>query len=115
MLPVWPGWMPTPVAALLNNPEMTFTRARCGDNGCRLLLNSMSAPDPFAHQCGGQMPFPMKSTANRFGAAMAVVPEVVSLAKNGIDSSQGRAIVTPMPFSTVRRVSFFACEFILVI
>src|SRR6516162_3390835 len=97
MLPVWPGWMPTPVAALLNNPEMTFKRDRKGAIGCRLLLNSMSAPELFAHQCGGQMPLPMNSTANRLGAVAAAVPVVDSPARNGIDSSHGRARVTPTP------------------
>ena len=28
MLPVWPGWMPTPVAFLLNSPVTTFSRIR---------------------------------------------------------------------------------------
>src|SRR5579883_2863093 len=102
--------MPTPVAALLNSPEITFNRDRNGANGCRHLPSSMSAPVPLAHQCGGQIPLPMNSTAKRFGA---VAEEAPSLAKNGIDSSHGRAIVTPMPLSIVRRLGLFACGFIM--
>src|SRR5690349_11945110 len=103
--------MPTPVAALLKSPEITFNRVRWAVNGSRLLLNCMSAPEPFAPQCGGLMPLPMNSDANRFGAADA--PEADSPARNGIDSSQGRAIVTPTPLSKVRRLIFVECAFIV--
>src|SRR6266567_8889295 len=46
------------------------------------------------------MPFPMNSTAKRFGSgldASAGLPQAAN------DSIQGSAIVTPMPRSTVRR------------
>jgi hypothetical protein len=98
--------MPTPVAALLNSPDITFNRDRNGAKGWRLWLNSISAPEPLAHQCGGQIPLPMNNTANRFGAIALGVPKADSPAKKGIDSSHGKAIVTPMPFSTDRRLSF---------
>src|SRR5216684_4082313 len=87
MLPVCPGWMPTPVACLLNNPERTFNRGRREDNGSRLLLNCMSEPDPFAHQCFGLMPFPMNRAANRCGGAAGDgVAEAEELPQTGSDS-----------------------------
>ena len=70
----------------------------------------MSAPEPFAHQFFGLMPLPMNRAANRLGVAEGRVPEAVSLPQTGSDSSQGRAIVTPTPFSNVRRVSLCGCE-----
>src|SRR4051794_32810691 len=93
--------MPTPVAALLNRPETTFKRERNGASGSRLLLNCMSAPAPFAHQCSGLTPLPMNRTAKRCGGS---VVEVESLPQTGSDSSQGRAIVTPRPRRRVRRL-----------
>src|SRR5438105_777779 len=99
MLPVCPGWMPTPVACLLNNPDTTFILDRNGAIGSRLLLSSMSEPEPFAHQFLGLTPLPMNSAANRRGAAAAG-----SAPQTGSDSSQGRAIVTPTPRSIVRRL-----------
>src|SRR5580704_6011677 len=91
MLPVWPGWMPTPVACLLNKPEMTFKRGRSEAKGSRLLLNCMSAPDPLAHQFGGLMPLPMNRAANRLGDGEVGVPGADSLPQTDIDSSHGRA------------------------
>src|SRR3954469_12627197 len=85
ILPVWPGWMPTPVACLLNNPEMTFNRDRNADNGSRLLLRSMSAPEPWADQFLGLMPLPMNRAANRWGGADGG-PEPGSLPQPVIDS-----------------------------
>src|SRR5262245_44882103 len=107
MLPVCPGWMPTPVAALLNKPETTFSRGRREARGSRLLLSSMSAPDPLAHQCLGLTPLPMNRAAKRRGCADADGDEGASLPQPDIDSSQGRAIVTPMPLSKARRVIGF--------
>src|SRR5438105_12152166 len=95
--------MPTPVACLLNNPEMTLSRDRSGDNGSRLLLSSMSAPAPLAHQFGGLMPLPMNRAANRLGCSAADD----SLPPNDIASSQGRPMVTPTPVRNVRRLSLF--------
>ena len=77
---------------------------RSGARGWRLLLSSMSAPAPFAHQFFGLMPLPMNRAANRLGGVAAAVPEAGSLPQTGIDSSQGRAIVTPTPLSKVRRL-----------
>ena len=111
MLPVWPGWMPTPVAALLNRPEMTFNRGRSEDKGSRLLLSSMSAPEPFAAQCLGLMPLPMNSAANRLGAGEPAVAAAERVPQTGTDSSHGRAIVTPRPFNSVRRLSLHESEF----
>src|SRR5215475_293122 len=108
MLPVWPGWMPTPVACLLNNPEMTFSRGRSEARGSRLLLNSMSAPEPLAHQCLGLMPLPMNRAAKRWGGEG--VEEDDLLPQTGSDSSQGRAMVTPTPVRKVRRQGLDDCE-----
>src|SRR5271166_6444407 len=95
--------MPTPVACLLNKPEMTFSRGRSEDKGWRLLLNSMSEPEPLADQFLGLMPLPMNKTANRWGGAEPAARDARSLPHIGMDSSQGRAIVTPRPRSRVRR------------
>src|SRR5947208_147379 len=95
--------MPTPVAALLNSPVMTLSLGLRSLSGSRLLLNSISAPDPFAHQWFGLMPLPMKSAANRRGGTEAALEEE-SLLQTGNDSSQGRAMVTPRPWSAARRV-----------
>src|SRR5260370_23663632 len=107
MLQVCPGWMPTPVACLLNSPEMTLSRGRSGASGSRLLLSSMSAPAPLADQFLGLMPLPMNKAAKRCGCAAAAVPGAVALPQPETDSSQGRAIVTPTPLSSVRRVIAF--------
>src|SRR5262249_25935529 len=103
MLPVWPGWMPTPVAFLLNRPVMTFSRVRKGARGSRLLLNSMAAPDPLAHQWFGLMPLPMNRAAKRWGKAGGPRVEAGSSPHTGRDPSQGRAMATPTPRSIVRR------------
>ncbi len=47
--------------------------SRSGASGWRLLLSSMSAPAPLAHQWLGLMPLPMKSAANRWGNAGGTV------------------------------------------
>src|SRR5262245_26400277 len=108
MLPVWPGWMPTPVACLLNRPEMTLSRGRNSDRGSRLLLSSMSEPDPLAHQCLGLMPLPMNRAAKRWGGEEVADDDL--LPQTGSDSSQGRAMVTPTPVRKVRRVGVFDRE-----
>src|SRR6185437_1663177 len=115
ILPVCPGWMPTPVACLLNKPEMTFKRGRREDKGSRLLLNCISAPEPFAHQFLGLMPLPMNRAANRRGGEEAAAPEGDSLPQTGIDSSHGRAIVTPTPLSSVRRLILCDCGFVIAV
>src|SRR6476619_5321342 len=53
----------------------------------------------------------MKTTAKRFGRAP--VPVVVGSAKQGRDSSHGRAMVTPAPRRTVRREIESADFFVL--
>src|SRR5258708_40119670 len=98
--------MPTPVACLLNSPEMTFKRGRSESNGSRLLLNSMSAPDPLADQFLGLTPLPMNRAANRCGCGAEGAPEGDSLPQPDSDSSQGSAIVTLMPCRRVRRGDF---------
>src|SRR5437660_12466052 len=103
MLPVWPGWMPTPVAFLLNKPVTTFSLVLNAVMGSKLLLSSMSAPAPLAHQWFGLMPLPMNSAAKRLGKAGDVPSEVASPPHTGSDSSQGRAMATPTPRSIVRR------------
>src|SRR5262245_51188731 len=104
--------MPTPVAALLNSPEITFSRDRKGAIGSRLLLNCISPPDPLAPQCLGLIPLPMNRAAKRFGGPVGALADVGSLPQPASDSSQGRAIVTPMPLSNVRRLILFDCGFI---
>src|SRR5436309_1746201 len=96
--------MPTPVACLLNRPEITFILAANGCIGSRHLLSSISLPEPLAHQLLGLMPLPMKSAAKRRGrllapAALTVAAPVAagSAPQTGSDSSQGKAIVTPTP------------------
>src|SRR5436190_14911372 len=97
--------MPTPVAFLLNSPVMKFTFFLNGAIGSRLLPNSMSAPEPFAHQCFELMPFPMNSAAKRFGKGPGVPSFNASVPQTGIDSSHGSAIATPTPRRNLRRVS----------
>src|SRR5436190_2188563 len=100
--------MPLPTAGLLNKPLMTLILVFSGSSGCRLLLNFMSAPDPFAHQWLPLMPLPMNRTAKRRGngAAMPLSPAgaagSVAAPHTGIDSSQGNAIVTPTPRRNLR-------------
>jgi len=71
--------MPTPVAFLLNSPVMTFSFGRSKASGCRLLLSSIVAPLPLAHQLFGLMPLPMNRAANRLGK-VALEPGTDSLA-----------------------------------
>src|SRR5690348_17332306 len=71
MLPVWPGWMPTPVACLLNRPLTTLIFDRSGVNGSRQRPSSIDSPEPLAHHWSGLTPQPMNSAANRLGAAEA--------------------------------------------
>src|SRR5579871_2857007 len=103
--------MPTPVAFLLNRPLMTFILALSGAIGSRLLLNSMSAPEPRAHQWSELMPQAMNRAAKRFGQGTGTPPNVVAAPQTGIDSSHGSAMVTPTPRRKVRRerASELAC------
>ena len=41
ILPVCPGWMPTPTAGRLKRPWMTLRRLRKGASGSRVLLSSI--------------------------------------------------------------------------
>src|SRR5207248_4183811 len=107
ILPVCPGWMPTPVAFLLNRPVMKFILVLSGAIGSRLLPSSMSAPEPRAHQWSELMPQAMNSAANRLGAAAGASPSIVGAPQTGSDSSHGRAIVTPAPRRNVRREDLF--------
>src|SRR6267143_63290 len=88
--------MPTPVAALLNSPETTLSFDRYGVIGSRLLLSSISAPEPLAHQFLGLMPLPMNSAPKRLGCAALGSAAAIA-------SSHGSATVTPRPRSRVRR------------
>src|SRR5579863_9792718 len=97
--------MPTPVACLLNSPVMTLSRVLKGASGARVLLNSMSAPAPWADQFLGLIPLPMNRAAKRRGrrpdtAAAGSSPQT------GSDSSHGSAIATPAPRRSVRRLIF---------
>src|SRR5262249_27158674 len=78
--------------------------SRNGASGSRLLLSSMSAPAPLAHQWFGLTPLPMNSAAKRLGKAGGAPPPAAgSSPQTGRDSSQGRARATPAPRSRVRR------------
>src|SRR5271168_2639336 len=103
MLPVWPGWIPTPVACLLNRPETTLILVLSGANGSRQGPSSIASPPPLAHQFVGLTPQPMNSAANRFGQGAGRSPVMVAMPQTGTDSSHGNAIVTPAPFRNVRR------------
>src|SRR5579884_4504274 len=94
--------MPTPVAFLLNRPLTTLIFPFNGAIGSRQGPSRMSAPEPLAHHCVGLPPQPMNRAANRFGHG--AVPPADALAPHaGIDSSHGRAIVTPAPRRNIRR------------
>ena len=71
--------------------------------GLEALAQLHVEPEPLAHQWSGLIPLPMKSAANRAGKAWAA-PAAASPPHTGSDSSQGRAIATPAPRSTVRRL-----------
>src|SRR5262249_44852119 len=105
MFPVMPGWIPTPVEGLLKSPLMTLSWFRNGSRGWRLLLNSIVAPSPFAHQWFGLIPVPINWTTNRFGGKLdAFAPSVVA-PQTGRDSSHGKAMTTPAPRRKMRRES----------
>src|SRR5437868_9482769 len=101
--------MPTPVAFLLKSPLTTLSFGRRASSGWSVLLNSMSAPLPLAHQWFGLMPQPMKRAANRFGQADAPLADAP---QTGSDSSHGNAIVTPTPRRKVRRLN--ACRWVFI-
>src|SRR4051794_24739739 len=106
MLPVIPGWIPTPVEGLLNNPLITFIRVLNGVSGSRLLLSSIAAPSPRAHHSPGLTPLPMNCTTNRLGTADAPVAPFASgevAPQTGTDSSQGSVMTTPAPLRKMRR------------
>ena len=78
-----PGWMPTPVEGLLKSPLMTLSFVLNGSSGCRLLLSSMVAPSPFAHQLFGLIPVPMNWTTKRFGGVLAAFVRLRSGSPDG--------------------------------
>src|SRR5215475_13767152 len=79
-----------------------------GSSGASVLPSFIASPLPRDHQWFPLMPFPMKSTANRFGNAGA---DCAGPHQAGNDSSHGRHIVTPAPRRTalfvIVRVIFF--------
>src|SRR5262245_33738311 len=95
--------MPTPVAFLLKRPVMKFILAFSGAIGSRLLPSCMSVPAPLAHQWLALMPQPMNKAAKRLGHGAGTPPFGGAEPQTGIDSSHGRAIVTPTPRRNVRR------------
>src|SRR6185436_4306904 len=103
--------MPTCVAFLLNRPLTTLSLDLNGASGSSVLLSSISALAPLAHQLLGLMPFPMKRAAKRVGSfsgfvassAPSVALDTGSAPQTEIDSNQGRAMATPTPRRTVRR------------
>src|SRR5579872_3075511 len=80
---------------------MTFSLVLNGSSGWRLLLSSIAAPSPFAHQCSGLMPVPMNWTTNRFGGALAAFGAAAP--QTGRDSSHGSPTTTPAPRRNMRR------------
>src|SRR5437764_460083 len=96
--------MPTPVAFLLNRPVRTLSLLLRGAIGSRDLLSSMSAPAPRAHQWSGLMPHAMNKVAKRLGNAVTAAAATGASPQTGIDSSQGKAIATPVPLRKVRRL-----------
>src|SRR6187549_3633292 len=111
-LPVCPGWMPTLVAAALNNPSMKFRRSLNGTSGSSEGPSSIAAPEPRAHQVSGLIPLAMNTTARRRGKAVAVPACVLVAPQTGIDSIHGRSIVTPAPRRNVRRETTLALKVI---
>src|SRR5271163_418145 len=103
ILPVCPGWIPTPLARLLKRPETTLILVFSGAKGSRHKPSSILSPDPLAHQLVGLTPHPMKSAANRLGQAAGKSPAIAVAPHTGTDSSHGSAIVTPAPRRNVRR------------
>lgn len=74
-----------------------------GSRGARLLLSSMRAPSPFAHQWSALIPFPMNCTTKRLGKAAGALGSAAGSPQTGTDSSQGRAMTTPAPRRNMRR------------
>src|SRR5262249_7449648 len=72
-----------------------------------------SAPEPFAPQFFGLIPLPMNRAANRWGCAAWDERATDSLPSTGMDSSQGRPIVTPTPVRNVRLLILCGSEFIV--
>src|SRR5206468_3779901 len=102
--------MPTPVACLLKRPVTKFIRVFNGAIGSRLLPSSISAPEPFAHQCLELIPLPMNNAAKRLGNGPGVPSFAGSAPQTEIDSSHGRAIATPTPRRNVRREGWGAID-----
>src|SRR5436305_1577221 len=104
MLPVCPGWMPTPVACLLNRPLTTLILPRRSLSGWRLRPSSIPSPEPFAHQCSGLIPQPMNSAANRFGHGAGTPPAIGALpleaageGRAGVDGMAAEVEGSPLP------------------
>src|SRR5262249_42717183 len=81
-----------------------------GSSGASVLPSFIVSPLPRDHQWLPLMPFPINSTANRFGNCAADTDRA-GLPQAGNDSSHGRHIATPAPRRTVLlvivRVMFF--------
>src|SRR6476646_409391 len=95
--------MPTPVAFLLNRPVSTFILFLNGVMGSSVLLSSMLAPAPRAHQWSGLTPHAQNSVANRCGKAAGVPPMTGCVPQTGIDANHGKAMAQPTPRRKVRR------------
>src|SRR5215475_10694907 len=94
--------MPMPTDILLNRPLMTLIFFFNGSSGASVLPSFIASPAPRDHQWLPLMPFPINSTANRFGnGPVAADGDCAGLPQTGNDSSHGRHIVTPTPRSTV--------------
>ena len=105
MLPVWPGWMPTPVACLLNRPLTTLILVLSGASGSRHGPAPSSSPEPLAHQLVRVDAAAHEQRGEPLRAAARHAPAIAAAPQTGTDSSQGRAIVTPTPRRKVRRVA----------
>src|SRR5579872_2926579 len=97
--------MPWPVANLLNRPLITLILVLTGSSTCKVLPNSIAAPEPLAHQWSRLTPHPMNITAKRLGktAQQSPVSHDGSAARAESDGSHGSAIVTPTPRRNARR------------
>src|SRR4051812_6380962 len=72
-----------------------------GATGASTWPNAIVEPSPLAHHSLPWKPLPENSAAKRTGASLPDAPLGSSLQAS--DSSHGSAMVTPRPFSMVRR------------
>ncbi len=94
--------MPPINASWLYSPRRNSNFSRKGRSGSSTLPSSILAPSPLAHHSLLWKPLPENRQANRTGGSEER-PLDLSSPQTGIDSSHGRAMVTPRPRRKVRR------------